>query len=394
MTVEYGRTMEKSYMRISGNWELPHYQLQMCSKYRIANLLESESETTDGRLVMRYDISGKRAFLEYLKEKSIDYMLLFQLLTSLFELLSAMHEYLLEEEFLCLQPELIYIQNGQGEISFCYCQQRQALVSEQLHSLMEMLLSRLDHADQRAVTLAYAVYQKTLEPNCDLGEIRELLNQTSKAEILYDKEKQEDCIKADEDCRDRPQADVGRKQSIQMKKGEARNKERSTRMKETGTQEKAAALKTNLLRKIKALHLPQLPLSKIEAVKQENLWEPVEQMYGEACEQPEEQTILISADEEPAGLHFLGAEVRADIRFTKESCLIGSGADADIRIPARTVSRSHARVTKEGESCYLEDLNSKNGTQINARLLHYKEKVRLENGDIVSFADERYRFFG
>ena len=27
-------------------------------------------------------------------------------------------------------------------------------------------------------------------------------------------------------------------------------------------------------------------------------------------------------------------------------------------------------------------------------ILHYKEKVQLENGDIVSFADEQYRFFG
>lgn len=57
-----------------------------------------------------------------------------------------------------------------------------------------------------------------------------------------------------------------------------------------------------------------------------------------------------------------------------------------------TVSRIHAKITKEEDSYYIEDMNSTNGTYCNGELLNYKEKTLLQKNDRIAFAKELYRF--
>ena len=57
-----------------------------------------------------------------------------------------------------------------------------------------------------------------------------------------------------------------------------------------------------------------------------------------------------------------------------------------------TVSRFHAKITKEGDGLYLTDLNSTNGTFLNQEKLAPNEKRRLSPGDELAFAAKRYQF--
>ena len=52
-----------------------------------------------------------------------------------------------------------------------------------------------------------------------------------------------------------------------------------------------------------------------------------------------------------------------------EVVLIGRDETCDIVVPDRQVSRQHARITLTPEGLLLEDLNSKNGTHLNGKLL-------------------------
>ena len=61
-------------------------------------------------------------------------------------------------------------------------------------------------------------------------------------------------------------------------------------------------------------------------------------------------------------------------------------------IASKSVSRIHARIEKEEESYYIEDLNSTNGTRVNGGLLSYKTRVSLKKNESVYFANEPYRF--
>ncbi len=65
---------------------------------------------------------------------------------------------------------------------------------------------------------------------------------------------------------------------------------------------------------------------------------------------------------------------------------------ADAVIPRATVSRVHARIRKEEEGYFLADLNSRNGTSVNGRMLRANEEYQLQDEDEVDFAEARYVF--
>lgn len=65
---------------------------------------------------------------------------------------------------------------------------------------------------------------------------------------------------------------------------------------------------------------------------------------------------------------------------------------ADAVIPLPTVSRLHAKVRKREDGYYLSDLNSRNGTSVNGRLLQGDEEYQLQDEDEVDFAQARYVF--
>lgn len=62
--------------------------------------------------------------------------------------------------------------------------------------------------------------------------------------------------------------------------------------------------------------------------------------------------------------------------------MIGRGADNDIVIDDPTVSEHHARITREGDALYLEDLGSKNGTFANNGRV--AARFRLSAGDVMT----------
>lgn len=65
-----------------------------------------------------------------------------------------------------------------------------------------------------------------------------------------------------------------------------------------------------------------------------------------------------------------------------DSCVIGRSPDCDIRLRYSAISSSHAKVFKAGNSWYVEDLGSENGTKVNARSV-VSSKRRLKDGDII-----------
>ena len=58
--------------------------------------------------------------------------------------------------------------------------------------------------------------------------------------------------------------------------------------------------------------------------------------------------------------------------------VLGRGANVDMRFDDHGVSRSHARITFEGDGHYVEDLESRNGTFLNGSRISF---ARLVSGD-------------
>jgi DNA-binding CsgD family transcriptional regulator len=73
-----------------------------------------------------------------------------------------------------------------------------------------------------------------------------------------------------------------------------------------------------------------------------------------------------------------------------QPCLIGRGADNDIIVEDKEVSRRHAMIYKQGSDWWLSDLGSRNGIRVNSiRLLHAR---RLRDGDELELGEQKLRF--
>ena len=61
-----------------------------------------------------------------------------------------------------------------------------------------------------------------------------------------------------------------------------------------------------------------------------------------------------------------GPSPGAEFELSSRPTTLGREAPADILLPAQGVSRAHARIILQGDTCLLEDLGSTNGTFINS----------------------------
>ncbi|MDO4276641.1 MAG: DUF6382 domain-containing protein [Eubacteriales bacterium] len=107
------------------------------------------------------------------------------------------------------------------------------------------------------------------------------------------------------------------------------------------------------------------------------------------------ETVVLSASpiSGPASLVSREPGELATIYLQEEMTIIGKleiAADAVINLP--TVSRVHARIRNREGEYYLSDLNSRNGTSVNGRMLKGEEEYQLQDQDEVDFAQARYVF--
>lgn len=107
------------------------------------------------------------------------------------------------------------------------------------------------------------------------------------------------------------------------------------------------------------------------------------------------ETVVLSAGvvSGPASLVSKEAGELATIYLNDDLTVIGkleNACDAVIELP--TVSRIHAKIRKKEDGYYLTDMNSRNGTAVNGKLLLPDEEYQLKQEDEVDFAQARYIF--
>lgn len=88
-------------------------------------------------------------------------------------------------------------------------------------------------------------------------------------------------------------------------------------------------------------------------------------------------------------LVLLDAERPIKYPLYKETMTIGRADVADIQIDNGFLSRLHARIASTPEGVWIEDIESKNGIRVNAKLV---PKQTLRHGDVVDLGRVRFRY--
>ena len=68
---------------------------------------------------------------------------------------------------------------------------------------------------------------------------------------------------------------------------------------------------------------------------------------------------------------------------------IGTGADCEVRVLVKSISRQHAMIIAKDEKYFLSDLNSVTGTYVNNYQVSSGEII---DGDIIKLGDVEFKF--
>lgn len=418
--IVYERNLTGSYMKIPAGIRAGLDERLMLRR-KIQGALPVEKAYVDGNGQYWYNISGKQSLDVYCRMKPVGIDLIERLIVSICSEMEILEWNLIHTSCLCLDPELIFVTNSNQEFIFTIYPDGAGGIEKEFEQLMEYLLTKIDHKDTQAVRAAYSIYEQSLKEGYSIMDLRSKIMEAKKEEAVSQQEKQKAYGEAPEfgtsPYQSTSLAESGRwgengtgqeNRSLEStdgtgevlekgKKAERKQEDRkSSHGKKTSVKEREnKSKKVNWMERIreKLTDWGILEPEPMRKKQEEALPVYPEEVYAEP-EPVIHPTICLSSYTGKSRGIFLyqGSDKLDDIRVEGNSLRIGYGKDADIRIDRDTVSNLHAKIDREGDSYYIEDLNSTNGTFINDEPLAYKERRKLESNDNVRFADIRYLF--
>lgn len=374
MEIEYKRELTKSYMCVKTDQDFLPFEKEILTRSSISGILPVNTTFADAATVCWYDITGMQAFDHALETEMMDSQMLTKFLVSLCGMLEQLESFLLDPGHLWFSQESIFKNNQDGSFWFCYCPEGKKNITEGFQKLMEYLLTKIDHKDQRAVKMAYHIYDQVIKEGYSLIAIRESLTYDNVAvEPVPDRAAENNRVEPE-------QTPHQAEKEKAMYKAEGKTR---------GIFQKAIEHFFPDVAKFKE-YRKQLAKKK----EKKNEIQPI-------VFEPEEEEVkmgrptVLLADQRKTirgVLRYEGNNQLPDLKIDTFPYVIGSAADCPGHVDCATISRHHAKITKVENVYFIEDMNSANGTKVGGTLLDYKMKVSLQANEILEFADEKFRF--
>ena len=322
-----------------------------------------------------YDISGKQALDYYCKLHAVGREFFERLILSICNQMEVLEWNLVDVGCIRLDPELIFLNQSGEEIYFVLYPEKEMDVWWEFQRLIEYLLTKLDHSGRDVTKWAYDIYAMTMMDGYSVAKIKQRILDARKEEISKNETYTEKTSVVTE---------------IDLK--EERQEENSyqkPRQIESLLHKKMEKGKGILEGSLKHWMKEKMPVkdSYVEVMYPEDEFlEEKIQIHPTVCITNLETLV-------EGRLIYEGIGKFCDVDLLKEeSFIIGKNIKANLVLDKETISQLHAKIEYTNGNYYIEDMNSTNGTYVNDVLLSYKQRQMLKNGDVLCFADVKYRF--
>lgn len=443
MDVSFQRNVKGSFMVVSGRGEIPEYEERMLRENQVMVLLSFFTICMNSQVQYWYDITGKTSFRDYVEQEGLSFDLIRRFFGRLKTAFDRMSGYLIDPDHIVINPDMVYLERVPSDfrVFLTYCPLEQEGTKSGVATLTEFLTQQIGPGDSTLTDLCFRLYDATLKEQDAFHAVLDVLktyetdaaeeaapasdavsDELSPARAAVPAFEEEAAsspaaqgrvrrhIRTEVDADDTAYSDAGEKSAGRQRnlpentyerpgQGEAVAAGEDPWGEEDGDYEEEGP---SLLSRLLTFFAGLFASKKKEAARYAKNLLPVgredpdtldfEYDEDDTLEQP---TVLLSAGAEGSSgkLLYEGAGSEQDYVLSKEVFRIGSldeGNDAVLHSPV--VSRRHARITKSGDAYFIEDLNSKNGTYVNGKMLAYRETQKLQRMDIITFADVVYRF--
>lgn len=178
MEVEFRKDLKHNYMIIATEepMKMESYSIRLLQKQSLAGILPYRQSQLDDKCLHYYEITGKQSIPNLLERSSLSYDRLREFMEHILETLELAYDYLLTEEDFILIPEQIFLDVVTGTPYLCYLSGYHKDSKEQMNSLLEYLLNKVDYSDKEAVLLVYRLYAVSKEEGFTFSHLQEVLS--------------------------------------------------------------------------------------------------------------------------------------------------------------------------------------------------------------------------
>jgi len=415
MQEEYGYVMqsERCYLRREKQGDA-EFEVTMLLQNPLRELLPCREQQRNGARFLLYDVTSRKTLRDLWEGKALDEDDMRGLLQEVVHILRECDRYLLDRNKIILRSELIFCDLDSVRYFFFYDPYLMSENAENLKGLAEFLVERADYGKESGVEFAYRIYEAVHSPNFTIRTLENCLEYRPAQIETPDK------YEAREGTALKP---------VELPEdGEACDSEEITR--DDRRTNLGRALFTKLILGISVLVLGlvvffylQFELAWREQVllagagvaglaaaficivelfrrrRSAGIESAADELEEDAgamvAENVSDKTVFLRPEEYMSGrgLQGMGAQKDLWIPLERLPCTIGRKSDlVDYQLTEETISRIHARFSKEGTHIYLTDLHSTNGTYINGIRLEPERQVALRVGDQIAFGKMNFTY--
>ncbi len=428
MQIEYNRSGGSNYMILEGCEGLLPYEEKMLSENMIPALLNFHIVKVNARLCYWYDITGLKSLKSIVEREGLGVGNVNQMLRAIDAAYRTLSEYLITEEKVLVSPETVFFKNtGNGtEAALCFLPGAEGEGKRPMLALTEYLIGVVDHEKEDVTKLCYALYEEAAKDGTGTSELlrvlegarlepkggMELMAESGTRQVSDGGMAQ---VKGSGPHREsfggmepEPGGKMIRESENRKAGGFFHKKEREedfwtdnaaeVTMDDVFADDREEEGEPTIAERL-GLFFKSIPDRLFGGFrkKKEEIFPPKdleEDLVYDPHADYSEPTVLLTADKDACfgKLIYEGTEKEADYMIETDDFHIGSsmkGNEAVLRSPV--VSHHHARIIRQDDDYYIEDLNSTNGTFLNGEAITLGQRYKLKYMDKLHFANVPYR---
>lgn len=184
MEIEYSKDLHHNYMRIRGqvyNGE-SSYSLKMLEAEGLCGILKPDCRRQDDCVYYYYNITAKQSMMNLFTKAPLSGIMVKHLILRLVETTLRAYEYLLDEKGFVISPETIFLDLNTDDYELCYLPCYGIDVKEQMCSLLEFMMNKVDYNDKEAVLLVYNLYAAVREEEYTFDHLLRILRNPEQSE--------------------------------------------------------------------------------------------------------------------------------------------------------------------------------------------------------------------
>lgn len=383
LQTEYLRNLNSNYERIllEKKPEENRYQYCILSRGGIKGLLPCSLRYINGLAYLYYDISSKQNAAQRFGSRCITREWIKDFIWSMQQIQQELGRFLLDSSNVLWYPEQIFQDLESNVFSFLYIPYYEGESS--FIRLLEFWVDHMDYNDEVLVDCVYHMYEQ-LDRSGDVylqaqifEDAKVLAQPAAMMQTEQEKREQEkNVLERNEQEKNTQKREI---MGVLRQASDSHEDNVGSAFQERRDEKKGIfGLFDNKRRKEREMRenyrLDMQGAAGGYAVAEESAYN--EEEYG--------RTVYIEekTEEEERVPRLYTPEDRLIANVDKPTVTIGKKKEeTDVVLEDSSVSRMHARITREGKEYYLEDLNSTNGTFKNGLRLQPYEKRKLESGD-------------